>query len=61
MVQVRRTGLPNPKAAFDELRPLRERLIKMGSRTKSEHRRAVSQSPAPKKWEAPKRKDAGAG
>ncbi len=31
MVQVRRTGLPSPKLAFDELimRPLRERLIRM--------------------------------
>ena len=29
MVQVRRTGIASPKAAFDELRPFRERLIKM--------------------------------
>ncbi|MDQ2861989.1 MAG: hypothetical protein M3T55_14980 [Pseudomonadota bacterium] len=29
MVQIRRTGLPSPKLAFDELRPLRERLIRM--------------------------------
>ena len=29
MVQVRYTGLPSPKFAFDELRPLRERLVRM--------------------------------
>ena len=29
MVQVRRTGMPSPAAVFEELRPLRERLIKM--------------------------------
>ena len=29
MVQVRRTGIVSPKAAFDDLRPLRDRLIKM--------------------------------
>ena len=29
MIQVRYTGLPSPKTAFDELRPFRERLIRM--------------------------------
>lgn len=29
MIQVRYTGLPSPRRAFDELRPLRERLIRM--------------------------------
>ena len=29
MVQVRRVGLTSPKFAFDDLRPFRERLIKM--------------------------------
>ncbi len=29
MVQVRHTGIASPKAAFDELRPLRDHLFKM--------------------------------
>ena len=32
MVQVRYTGLVSPKLAFDEMRPLRERLIRMQGR-----------------------------
>ncbi len=29
MVQVRYTGIASPKAAFDELRPFREKLLRM--------------------------------
>ncbi len=32
MIQVRYTGIANPRAAFDELRPLRKRLIDMQDR-----------------------------
>jgi hypothetical protein len=32
MIQVRYTGLLNPVAAFDELRPLRKRLVDMQDR-----------------------------